>query len=47
MGDHIQLRSRVQLNKANFESEDYQTLRDFFAFIVKKQAEQIVFKKMQ
>jgi hypothetical protein len=43
---HIQLRCRVILNKANFDPEDYQTLRDFFAFIVKKQAEQIVFKKL-
>lgn len=41
----IQLRCRTKLNKASFEPDDYQTLRDFFAFIVKKQAEQIVFKK--
>jgi len=41
----IQFRSRIKLNKANFTPEDYATLRDFFAFIVKKQSEQIVFKK--
>ncbi|HVU54593.1 MAG TPA: DUF3857 domain-containing protein [Puia sp.] len=41
----IQFRSRIQLKKANFKPEDYATLRDFFAFIVKKQSEQIVFKK--
>ena len=41
----IQLRSRIKLNKANFMPEDYNTLRDFFAFVVKKQSEQIVFKK--
>jgi uncharacterized protein DUF3858/transglutaminase superfamily protein len=41
----IQLRSRIKLKKANFKPEDYNTLRDFFAYIVKKQAEQIVFKK--
>ena len=41
----IQFRSRIKLNKANFKPEDYATLRDFFAFIVKKQSEQIVFKK--
>lgn len=41
----IQFRSRVKLNKANFRPEDYATLRDFFGFIVKKQNEQIVFKK--
>jgi Domain of Unknown Function with PDB structure (DUF3857)/Domain of Unknown Function with PDB structure (DUF3858)/Transglutaminase-like superfamily len=43
--DMIQFRSRIRLNKANFKPEDYATLRDFFAFIVKKQSEQIVFKK--
>ena len=41
----IQFRSRIKLNKANFKPEDYSTLRDFFAYIVKKQSEQIVFKK--
>jgi len=44
-GDMIQFRSRIKLNKANFKPEDYATLRDFFAYIVKKQSEQIVFKK--
>ncbi|HEX4373330.1 MAG TPA: DUF3858 domain-containing protein [Puia sp.] len=41
----IQMRSRIKLNKATFEPDDYSTLRDFFAAIVKKQSEQIVFKK--
>ena len=41
----IQFRSRITIKKAIFEPEDYQTLRDFFGFIVKKQAETIVFKK--
>ena len=41
----IQLRSRIRLNKATFEPDDYNTLRDFFAYVVKKQNEQIVFKK--
>jgi hypothetical protein len=45
-GDRIQLRSRIKLNKANFEPQDYETLRNFFAFVVQKQQEQIVFKKM-
>ena len=44
-GDNIQFRSRIKLNKANFKPEDYASLRDFFGFIVKKQSEQIVFKK--
>jgi hypothetical protein len=42
---NVQLRTRIKLNKATFEPEDYTTLRDFFGFIVKKQSEQIVFKK--
>jgi len=41
----IQLRSRVKLNKANFNPEEYNVLRDFYALIVKKESEQIVFKK--
>jgi hypothetical protein len=41
----VQLRCRIKLNKATFSPEEYNTLRDFFAFIVKKQNEQIVFKK--
>lgn len=43
--DNIQFRSRIRLNQANFKSEDYASLREFFGFIVKKQSEQIVFKK--
>jgi len=42
----IQLRCRVVIKKANFLPDDYQNLRDFFAFIVKKEAEEIVFKKL-
>ncbi|SRR5579871_142659 len=42
---NVQLRSRIKLNKANFNPDDYNTLRNFFADIVKKQSEQIVFKK--
>jgi hypothetical protein len=43
----IQIRSRLQVKRAIFSSEDYQTLRDFYAFIVNKEAEQIVFKKIK
>jgi hypothetical protein len=43
--DGIQFRSRIRLNKANYKPEDYSTLRDFFGYVVKKQSEQIVFKK--
>jgi hypothetical protein len=44
-GDNVQMRSRVKLKKANFKPEDYASLREFFAFVVKKQSEQVVFKK--
>ncbi|HTR28622.1 MAG TPA: DUF3858 domain-containing protein [Puia sp.] len=43
--DRIQFRTRIKLKKANFTPEDYASLRDFFAYVVKKQSEQIVFKK--
>lgn len=41
----INMRSKIKLDKATFAPEDYQTLRSFFASIVKKHGEQIVFKK--
>jgi Domain of Unknown Function with PDB structure (DUF3858)/Domain of Unknown Function with PDB structure (DUF3857)/Transglutaminase-like superfamily len=41
----VQLRSHIKLNRAIFAAEDYGSLRDCFAYIVKKQSEQIVFKK--
>jgi hypothetical protein len=44
-GSNIQLRSHIKLNKATFAAEDYDSLRDFFSYVVKKQSEQIVFKK--
>jgi hypothetical protein len=34
------------LNKANFGAGEYQTLREFFSGVLKKQAEQIVLKKI-
>ncbi len=43
----IQMRCRLMIKKTNYASEDYQTLRDFYGFIVKKEAEQIVFKKIK
>jgi hypothetical protein len=44
---NIQLRSTIKLNKATFPPEDYQSLRDFFAYVVKKHSEQIVLKKIK
>jgi hypothetical protein len=43
--NQIQLRSRVKLNKATFLPAEYNSLRDFFDMVVKKQSEQIVLKK--
>ena len=43
----IMMRTRLQLKKANYTNEDYQSLRDLYSFIVKKEAEQIVFKKIK
>lgn len=43
----IMLRSRIAIHKANFLPEDYETLRNFWGMIVKKHAEQIVFKKVK
>ncbi|HWV69314.1 DUF3857 domain-containing protein [Chitinophaga sp.] len=43
--NHVQLRCRVKLNKANFAPEEYATLRDFYDLVVKKEAEQVVLKK--
>ncbi len=42
---NIQLRSHIKLLNAIFLPEEYNSLRDFFAYVVKKQSEQIVFKK--
>jgi hypothetical protein len=41
----VQLRCRILISKAVFPQEDYQALRDFFAMVIKKQGEQVVFKK--
>ena len=46
-GGSIQLRSHFMLNKTIFSAEDYNSLRDFYAVVVKKEAEQIVFKKIK
>ncbi|WP_240743164.1 DUF3858 domain-containing protein [Ilyomonas limi] len=43
--NHVQLNVILKLTKATYEPEDYQNLRDFFTMVVKKEAEQIVFKK--
>jgi len=45
--NHVQLNIELKLTKATYEPEDYQNLRDFFTYVVKKEAEQIVFKKIK
>jgi hypothetical protein len=44
-GRIISLRSRIKMNRATFQPEEYETLREFFNLVVAKQKEQIVFKK--
>lgn len=43
----IQLRSRIIVSKSTFANDEYEILREFWALIVKKHAEQIVFKKIK
>ncbi|MEO7924417.1 MAG: DUF3857 domain-containing protein [Chitinophagaceae bacterium] len=44
-GDNIAFRSRVRISRTYFSPDEYQMLREFFNLVVKKHAEQIVFKK--
>ncbi len=42
---NISFRSRIRISRAFFTPDEYEMLREFFNLVVKKQAEQIVFKK--
>ena len=44
---NIYLKCILSINKATFLPEDYESLREFYGQIVKKQSEQIVFKKIK
>jgi len=44
-GNTISFRSRLILNRTYYLPEEYEMLREFFNLIVKKQAEQVVFRK--
>ena len=44
-GTRVMLRIRLVIKRAEFAAEDYEGLREFFSYVVKKQAETIVFKK--
>lgn len=46
-GTEIQMRCRLNLNKATYLNEDYKSIRDFYSFVVQKESEQIVFKKIK
>jgi hypothetical protein len=45
--EKVQMRCRMAIFKANFAQDDYESLREFFSFAIKKQGEQIVFKKVR
>jgi hypothetical protein len=44
-GGIISLRSRLKLNRTYYAPEEYEVLREFLGFVVKKHGEQIVLKK--
>ena len=46
-GGMIQMRVHLKLNSATFSTNEYGDLRDFFAYVVKKESEQIVFKRIK
>jgi hypothetical protein len=46
-GNNIQMRVRLKFNTAFFPTDEYADLRNFFAFVVKKESEQIVFKRIK
>jgi hypothetical protein len=45
VGNLIKIKSVVVLNKAIFEPEEYNSLKDFYSAVIKKQNDMIVFKK--
>mgnify|MGYP000881514606 CR=1 FL=1 len=44
-GTTIRLRTRIRLDRVYFLPEEYNDLREFYSYVVKKHAEPIVFKK--
>ncbi|SDD93952.1 DUF3857 domain-containing protein [Niabella drilacis] len=46
-GGRIMLQSKVDIKRAYFRAEDYQSLRDFFGHIARKHSEQVVLKKIK
>jgi len=46
-GNNIQVRCRLVFNKATYQSGDYESIRNFYADIIRKESEVIVFKKIK
>lgn len=44
--NNIQMRVHLKFNYATFPRDEYNTLREFYAYVVKKESQQIVFKKI-
>ncbi|QEC66900.1 DUF3857 domain-containing protein [Panacibacter ginsenosidivorans] len=45
-GNRIQLKCRLKINKAIYDADNYSALRDFYSYVLKKESEQIVLKKI-
>jgi len=46
VGDQVQILTRLQINRTYFNSEEFEGLREFYARVVAKKAEQIVLRKL-
>jgi hypothetical protein len=44
--DQIQFRCRLLINKTFFDADQYDNLRNFYDMVLKKESENIVFKKI-
>jgi len=45
--DNIQMQVRLTLNRTNFPTDEYNSVREFFGYVVKKESEEIVLKKIR
>ncbi len=43
----VQLKCKLNFEKADYTAEDYQSIREFYSIVVKKMNEEIVFKKIK
>lgn len=44
--NRIQLKCRLKIDRAIYDADNYSALRDFYSYVLKKESEQIVFKKI-